>query len=126
MRVLVDTHALIWYLEGHKSLSRSKREVIINPANEVFVSTVSLWEIAIKISVGKLKLKTSLTDVLNQLAIQSIEILTIAPGHVLQVASLPLHHRDPFDRMIIAQAKVEFLTVVTTDSEFLAYGVKTV
>lgn len=126
MRVLVDTHALIWYLEGHKSLSRNKRDFIINPANEVFVSVASLWEIAIKISIGKLKLKTSLTDVINQLAVQSIEVLTIAPGHVLQVATLPLHHRDLFDRMIIAQSKVEFLTVVTTDPEFAAYGVKTI
>lgn len=126
MRVLVDTHVLIWYLEGHKSLSRTKRDVVIDPANEVFVSTASLWEIAVKISIGKLKLKTLLTDVINQLAVQSIDILTIAPGHVLQVATLPLHHRDPFDRMIIAQSKVEFLTIVTSDPEFIAYGVKTI
>lgn len=126
MRVLVDTHVLIWYLEGHKSLSRTKRDVVIDPANEVFVSTASLWEIAVKISISKLKLKTLLTDVINQLAVQSIDILTIAPGHVLQVATLPLHHRDPFDRMIIAQSKVEFLTIVTSDPEFIAYGVKTI
>lgn len=90
MRVLVDTHVLIWYLEGHKSLSRTKRDVVIDPANEVFVSAASLWEIAVKISIGKLKLKTLLTDVINQLAVQSIDILTIAPATFSK--SQPCHY----------------------------------
>ncbi|MGD9563138.1 MAG: type II toxin-antitoxin system VapC family toxin [Pyrinomonadaceae bacterium] len=126
MRILVDTQALIWYLEGNVSLSRNKRDVILNRANDVFVSIASLWEIAIKISLGKLKIRGSLTEIIDQLASQSIDILTIAPGHVLQSANLPLHHHDPFDRMIIAQSKVEFLTIVTTDPVFAAYGVKAV
>jgi PIN domain nuclease of toxin-antitoxin system len=126
MRVLLDTHVLVWYLEGNPSLSRSKRELIVKAETEVFVSIASLWEIAIKSSLGKLKLTRSLTDVLQQLSAQSIELLHIAPGHVLQVASLPFHHRDPFDRMIIAQAKVEFLTVVAVDPQFNSYGVKVI
>ncbi len=124
MRVLLDTHVLVWYLEGNTNLSRSQRELIVKPETEVFVSVASLWEIAIKTSIGKLKLTRSLTDVLQQLSSQSIELLHIAPGHVLQVASLPFHHRDPFDRMIIAQAKVEFLSIISNDLEFKSYGAK--
>lgn len=124
MRVLLDTHVLVWYLEGNPSLSRARRELIVKSETEVFVSMASLWEIAIKTSIGKLKLTRSLTDILQQLSSQLIEILIIAPGHVLQVATLPFHHHDPFDRMIIAQAKVEFLPIITVDPEFAAYGVK--
>ena len=126
MRVLLDTHVLVWYLEGNPNLSRPQRELIVRPETEVFVSIASLWEIAIKTSIGKLRLTRSLSDVFQQLSTQSIELLNIAPGHVLQVASLPFHHRDPFDRMIVAQAKVEFLTVVTVDSQFNSYGVKVI
>ena len=126
MRVLLDTHVLIWYLEGNENLSRSQRQLIVKPETEVFVSVASLWEIAVKTSIGKLKLTRSLTDILEQLSVQSFELLTIAPGHVLQVASLPFHHRDPFDRMLIAQAKVEFLHVVTVDPQFQPYGVKVI
>ena len=126
MRILLDTHILLWYLEGNEQLSRSHRDRILNPGNEVFVSVASLWEIAIKTSIGKLKLTTSMTDIFSQLRMQSVDILQMEPGHILQVASLPLHHRDPFDRMLIAQAKVEFLSIITSDSEFGAYGVKLV
>lgn len=126
MRILLDTQAMIWHLEGNERLSRGQRDFIMDPHSEVFVSLATIWEIAIKISIGKLRLRKPLTQILEQLAVQSIDILTIAPGHVLQVASLPLLHRDPFDRMIIAQSKVEFLTIVTTDPSFAAYGVKTI
>lgn len=126
MRVLLDTQVLIWYLEGNQNLSRPQRQLIVKPETEVFVSIASLWEIAIKTSVGKLKLNRSLTDILQQLSVQSFDLLTIAPGHVLQVASLPFHHRDPFDRMIIAQAKVEFLPIVTVDAQFTPYGIKVI
>ncbi|CAN5312785.1 type II toxin-antitoxin system VapC family toxin [soil metagenome] len=124
MRFLIDTHVLIWYLEGNPALLQPRRELIVNADNEVFVSMASIWEIAIKSGIGKLKITASLTDILRQLAVQSISLLNIAAGHVLQVASLPFHHRDPFDRMLIAQAKVEFLPIITADPEFSNYGVK--
>jgi PIN domain nuclease of toxin-antitoxin system len=124
MRILVDTHVLIWYLEGNENLESSKRRKIVDSGNEIFVSSVSLWEIAIKISINKLKISRSLTDIFQQFAIQSIDILQIQPGHILQVATLPFHHRDPFDRMIIAQAQVEFLPVMTHDPQFSKYGIK--
>jgi len=124
MRVLLDTHILIWYLEGNQDLSRTRRHIIINPANEIFVSSASLWEIAVKISVGKLKISRSLSDILQQLSTQSIEILPIKSGRILQVATLPFHHRDPFYRMIIAQAQVEFLSIITHDDAFANHGIK--
>jgi len=123
MRVLVDTHVVIWYLEGNQSLSKPRRQSIVDANNDIFVSIASLWEISIKISAGKLKVSRSISDIFHQLADQSITVLPIMAGHV-QVATLPFHHRDPFDRMIIAQAQVEFLPIMTHDKAFADYGVK--
>lgn len=124
MQLLIDTHILIWFLEGNNLLSKSRRQIIANPNNDVFVSIASLWEIAIKISVGKLTLAKPLADVIKQIAVENIEILLIAPEHILQVSVLPFHHRDPFDRIIIAQSQVENLPIMTDDGEFGNYGVK--
>jgi PIN domain nuclease of toxin-antitoxin system len=124
MRILLDTHVLIWFLEGNTSLQPKHRQVILNPSNQVFVSAVSLWEIAIKASLGKLRTSGSLTELIAQLEKQSIDILTISPGHVLQVSVLPFHHRDPFDRMLVAQAHVEFMSLISYDPSFGAYGIR--
>ncbi len=126
MRVLLDTQAIIWYLEGNQNLARKHREIIVNADSEVFVSMASLWEIAVKTTTGKLTISRSITEILKQLTLQSIEILSIEPGHVLQVATLSLDHPDPFDRMIIAQSKVEFLPVITNDPAYADYGIKLV
>ena len=122
--MLLDTHVLIWYLEGNESLSRRHRDLIVNADNEVFVSISSLWEVVIKTSIGQLTIAKPLTDIFKPLSVQSINSLGIQPGHVLQVAALPFHHRDPFDRMIIAQFYVEFLPIITHDKTFADYGVK--
>lgn len=114
----------IWYLEGNQSLSRPRRQSIVDANNDIFVSIASLWEIVLKIGVGKLKISRSISEIFHQLSDQSISILHIMPGHVLQVAALPFYHRDPFDRMIIAQAQVEFLSVMTRDGIFADYGIK--
>ena len=124
MRLLIDTHILIWFLEGNKSLSKSRRQIIANPQNEIFVSIASLWEMAIKISLGKLTLAKSLADVIKQIGVEDIELLPISPEHTLQVSTLPFHHRDPFDRIIIAQSQIENLAVMTDDKDFADYGVK--
>ena len=124
MRLLIDTHILIWFLEGNNLLSKSRRQIVADSQNDVFVSIASLWEIAIKISVGKLNLVNPITDVVNQIGIENIEILPISPEHTLQVSVLPFHHRDPFDRIIICQSKVENLKIMTDDGEFGSYGVK--
>lgn len=126
MKLLIDTHILIWFLEGSKLLSKSRRQIIIDPNNDIFVSIASLWEMAIKISLGKLTIAKPLADVIKQISIENIEILAISPEHIQQVSVLPFHHRDPFDRMIIAQAQIENLSVITNDSNFGSYGIKIV
>ena len=124
MQFLIDTHILIWFLEGNKLLAKPRRQIIANPQNDVFVSIASLWEMAIKISLGKLTLAEPLADVLKQITVENIEILSIIPEHTLQVSALPFHHRDPFDRIIIAQAQVENLPILTGDTEFSNYAIK--
>ncbi len=124
MRFLLDTHILLWFLEGNQLLSKSRRQIIANPQNDVFLSIASLWEMAIKISLGKLTLVQPLADVIKQIALEDIMILPILPEHTLQVLTLPFHHRDPFDRIIIAQSQIENLPIVTDDREFSTYAVK--
>ena len=124
MQLLIDAHILIWFLEGNKLLPKLRRQIIANPQNDIFVSIASLWEIAIKISIGKLTLAKPLADIIKQITIENIEILSIVPEHTLQVSALPFHHRDPFDRIIIAQSQVENLPTMTDDGEFGNYGVK--
>ena len=124
MELLIDTHILIWFLEGNKSLSKPRRQIISDSQNDVFVSIASLWEIAVKISLGKLTLAQPFADVIKQIAVQNIEVLPILPQHTLQVSVLPFHHRDPFDRIIVAQSQSENLPIVTNDIEFSHYGVK--
>ncbi len=121
MQLLIDTHVLIWFLEGSNLLSASHRQIIANPANNVFVSIASIWEIAIKISIGKLILARPLADVIKQIAAENIEILAISPEHALQVSTLPLHHRDPFDRIIVSQAIVENIDFISADAIFDDY-----
>ena len=123
MRLLLDTHILIWFLEGNILLSNSRRRLIAQAENEIFVSIASLWKMAIKISLGKLALSRSLADFINQLATENIEILPALPPQVLAVSVLPFHHRDPFDRIIISQSSVENLVAITDDPIFADYGI---
>ena len=124
MQLMIDTHILIWFLEGNNLLSKPHHQTIANSNNNVFVSIASLWEMAIKISIGKLTLAKPLADVIKQITTENIEILAISPEHTLQVSTLSFHHRDPFDRIIIAQSQVENLPIMTNDSEFENYAVK--
>jgi PIN domain nuclease of toxin-antitoxin system len=124
MRILLDTHAVVWYLDGNEKLQPNHRHLIVDSRNDLFVSTASLWELAIKISIGRLETPRSLSDILAALQKQGFEVLPVMPGHTLQITALPLHHRDPFDRMLIAQALVEHLSLLTYDIAFKSYGVK--
>ena len=119
MRILLDTHLLLWWLEGSPSLSAQARELIRDPDNTVFVSAVSLWEIWLKQSLGKLRLPVDFT---GRLATESFESLPLLASHPRQVSLLPWRHRDPFDRMLIAQAQVEKLVLLTADEALTAYG----
>jgi PIN domain nuclease of toxin-antitoxin system len=120
--LLVDTHVLLWWLAGDPSLSAGAEAEIADPENEPLVSVASLWEIAIKRSLGKL---TAPDDLPARIVEQGFAWMQVAPEHAWAVRTLPLHHRDPFDRLLVAQATVEGLRVVTADPRFHAYGVET-
>lgn len=122
MALLLDTHALIWYLEGDAQLSDTAKRQLGNQSERRCVSAVSVWEMAIKINLNKLKINKPLADLPNFLSINAFEWLPLTFAHSLAYLDLPLHHRDPFDRMLIAQASVEGLTIVTRDPHFADYG----
>jgi PIN domain nuclease of toxin-antitoxin system len=120
MNLLLDTHVLLWWLDDHPSLSRRCRSAVADGSNLVFVSAVVIWEIRIKQTVGKLKIPTAFRQILAQ---QPFNWLPITVDHAHALEGLPLHHRDPFDRMLIAQAQIEGFTVVTHDSIFRKYKI---
>lgn len=124
MRILIDTHVLLWHLEGDEQLSPDRRSLITDPANVIFVSIASFWEVAIKSSLGKLSLSKSISEIFAEVDSSATSLLAIEPSHTLQVSPLPFHHKDPFDRMIIAQAIAEDLALVSNDVNFAAYGVE--
>lgn len=125
MRCLLDTHSLIWFIGGDTQLGVDARQLIDDEENQIYISIASLWEMAIKFSIGKLNLEQPFEEMFpEQLEINSIEILGITIDHLKAAASLPFHHRDPFDRLIIAQAQVEGLPIISADNIFDDYGVK--
>lgn len=119
---LLDTHALLWFLSGDERISTKSRKVISDPKNRCFISIASLWEMAIKIKIGKLDLSFDLKELATYLSRNNIEVLPIAFEHILETLDLEDHHRDPFDRIIIAQAKFERLTIISKDENFPKYA----
>jgi PIN domain nuclease of toxin-antitoxin system len=124
VRLLLDTQALLWWRHGDRKLGRRARRAIEVEADAVWVSAASVWEIAIKSRSGKLRLRDPLAawmpEVLEQ---RGFEALDVTIAHAIAVASLPVHHADPFDRLLIAQARMEGLTIVTSDTAFADYEV---
>jgi len=120
LKLLLDSNAFIWAYARPMELSTAARRALGDPANDRFISIASIWEIAIKMSIGKLVLTSDLTRAIDDIAAVP---LPIALAHISRVQSLPFHHRDPFDRMMIAQAIEEGLTIVTRDRSVKAYGV---
>jgi PIN domain nuclease of toxin-antitoxin system len=119
-RLLLDTHTVLWWLADDPSLSPTARDAIADPNNEPLISSASIWEIAIKRALGKLVAPDDLPDRITE---QGLQWLAILPGHAWQVRGLPAHHSDPFDRILIAQALVEKLAIVTIDARFSDYGI---
>lgn len=126
MRLLLDTHAFLWFIAGSSELSDTARPLIEDPGNAPLLSVASLWEMAIKISLGRLSLGQSFEVLIpQQLALNGVDLLPIDFEHTAAVASLPYHrHRDPFDRLLVAQAMVEGLPIVSRDAAFDAYGIQ--
>lgn len=125
MKLLLDTHAFLWFVWNHKNLSSTAQTLIADPLNTICVSAASHWEIAIKVAVGKLRLTATVPDFIDQsLAKNRFLLLPIEATHSDTVSRLPLHHRDPFDRLLVAQAAAEHASVVSNDTIFDQYGVR--
>ncbi|MBV9947351.1 MAG: type II toxin-antitoxin system VapC family toxin [Myxococcales bacterium] len=125
-RILLDTHALLWFVANDAALSAQAR-ALIETADDAFVSVATAWETAIKVQLGKLTVDAPSAEAFfdEQMRANGFTYLPIAPAHVFRAAALPSHHRDPFDRMLIAQAFAEGLVLVTRE-DFRAYGVATI
>lgn len=124
MRALIDTNIFLWFISDSDKLSVNARNYIANLDNELMLSVASLWEIAIKTSIGKLELLKPFEELIpEQLEINTVKVLPIELNHLSNITNLPFHHRDPFDRLIIAQGISEGLSIITSDSAFKNYPV---
>ncbi|MBX3172447.1 MAG: type II toxin-antitoxin system VapC family toxin [Candidatus Eremiobacteraeota bacterium] len=121
MRILLDTHFLLWWIAGARELGDNARTIIANPENLIFYSAASLWELRIKEGTGKLELPEDFFSALSQ---EAFEALAVTARHTEGLRKLPFHHRDPFDRMLIAQARLENLTLLTRDQVVTLYDVQ--
>jgi len=127
MKVLLDTHAFLWWITDSPRLSARAREVIQDSNNELFFSAASGWEIAIKAQLGRLQLPDNLEQfILEQLSLNAILVLPIQLHHALRVYTLPQYHRDPFDRVLVAQSQIENLPILTADAQITPYAVETI
>ena len=126
MRILLDTHAFIWWDGAPQRLSPKSREIIANPDNEPLLSVVSIWEMQIKSSLGKLALRHSVRGVVEEQTRNAVSLLPIRPEHIFKLGELAPGRQDPFDRLLAAQALEEGLTVVTKDDSFAKHGVSTI
>ncbi|MCX6579697.1 MAG: type II toxin-antitoxin system VapC family toxin [Candidatus Aminicenantes bacterium] len=124
MRLLLDTHTFIWFINGDKCLSVKARKEISKSSNSKFISIASIWEMAIKISLGKLKINYPFKEVFLQIQENGFEILPVIFEHTDLVSQLEFHHRDPFDRLLIAQAIWEKMIIISKDEKFCNYPVK--
>ncbi|MCT7979902.1 type II toxin-antitoxin system VapC family toxin [Laspinema olomoucense] len=125
MRLLLDTHTFIWFVMGDPRIPPDLQDIIADENNQKLLSKASVWEVAIKQRIGKLNFARPFRDVIEQqLAANGIDLLDISLAHIEVVASLPRHHRDPFDRLIIAQGIVENIPIISADTIFDAYPIQ--
>lgn len=121
MKLLLDSHAFLWWLSEDPKLGPGAREAVADPTSTIHVSAATVWELSIKASLGKLDLDGA--DLVEEIEQSDFLELPMTARHALAAATLPRHHEDPFDRMLIAQAQIEGLTIVTRDPAFRAYGI---
>lgn len=125
MKLLLDTHAFLWFIVGSPKLSKNARLLIEDLSNEKFVNVASLWEIAIKVSLGKMILTDTYENaVLNQISANGFKNLSVKDAHLSTLIKLPFYHRDPFDRLLISQATVEKFAIVSIDTAFDSYNIQ--
>jgi len=123
MKYLLDTHALIWYFENSPKIPEKTVRLIDSGVNRKYICSASLWEIAIKTSIGRLKIDFSFDNLLDEIANSDLVVLQIENDYLRQLPRLPLLHKDPFDRLIIAAAIIHSLTIITVDENIRKYGV---
>ena len=123
MRILLDTHTFIWFAEDDVQLDQTIKGTIEKSTNDIYLSIASIWEMAIKMQLKKLKIDKSIEDVIDLVTLNGIELLPILPDHIIKMTTLDFYHRDPFDRIIIAQGLVENFKIVSRDKIFDKYGV---
>ena len=125
MKVLLDTHAFLWSITGDDRLSETAEKTFLNPENNLYFSAASFWEICIKMSLGKLSLKRGwFKTIQEEMRINAVQWLPVEMQHCFELTKLPFHHRDPFDRMLIAQAMVEDLQLLSRDGRLSVYEIK--
>ncbi|GAB6393631.1 MAG: type II toxin-antitoxin system VapC family toxin [Treponematales bacterium] len=124
MRALLDTHTALWFFDDVDKLSSKAYSVINNEENDIFVSIASVWEVAIKVNLGKLKCPGNTAGFLRMIYDNGFSILNIAPHYLLELEKLPNHHKDPFDRLLAATAIAENIPVITTDENIPRYSVE--
>lgn len=123
MRYLLDTHVLIWMVEDSPKLPLAIKEVIEHPKNQIAICSISLWEIAIKMNIGKLMLSLSFDELISMLKSGDFDFLQVEDEYLLELSNLPLLHKDPFDRLLISTALVEGATLITVDENIQKYDV---
>lgn len=124
MKLLLDTHSFLWWNNKPENLPSRILEICQNPDNTLIVSVVSIWEMQIKSQLGKLRLNKPLIEIIKQEQENGLEILPVEAAHIFKLDSLPTHHKDPFDRLLIAQAIVEGAILISADPIFSQYDVK--
>jgi PIN domain nuclease of toxin-antitoxin system len=126
MDVLLDTCSALWYFSGNDEIPQTARDIILNSDNTILISIASIWEVAIKISIGKLSIDGGIEGFIEAIEDEGFALLEVKIEHIMAVKDLPFHHRDPFDRMLIAQAITEGVSIMTTDSDVLKYNINQV
>jgi PIN domain nuclease of toxin-antitoxin system len=124
MKFLLDTHALLWWLADDDQLGGAAREVVADPANDILISMVSLWEIVVKVRIGELQ--ADIEEIMSAVQREGFTVLDVGMAHLVALAGLPMHHRDPFDHVLIAQAMTEDATFMSEDRNTARYPVRTV